>query len=128
MTAVKTDSLPADARSHESVTWHAIDWRKTLGNVRRLQARIVKATQAGKWHKVRALQRLLVQCCCVLTGTFERLERLEVKISRAVLRGQGRRKPPELPGGDMQKPPTATTAVASQNTKGAPSHISGRRN
>ncbi len=59
MTAAKTDSLPADAPSHESVTWHAIDWRKTLGNVRRLQARIVKATQAGKWHKVRALQRLL---------------------------------------------------------------------
>ncbi len=59
MTAAKTDFLPADAPSHESVTWHAIDWRKTLGNVRRLQARIVKATQAGKWHKVRALQRLL---------------------------------------------------------------------
>ena len=47
MTAVKTDSLPADAPSHESVTWHAIDWRKTLSNVRRLQARIVKATQAN---------------------------------------------------------------------------------
>ena len=47
MTAAKTDSLPADAPSHESVTWHAIDWRKTLSNVRRLQARIVKATQAG---------------------------------------------------------------------------------
>ena len=45
MTAAKTDFLPADAPSHESVTWHAIDWRKTLGNVRRLQARIVKATQ-----------------------------------------------------------------------------------
>jgi len=59
MTAAKINSLPADAPSHESVTWHAIDWRKTLNNVRRLQARIVKATQAGKWHKVRALQRLL---------------------------------------------------------------------
>ncbi len=59
MTAAKTDYLPADAPSHESATWHAIDWRKTLGNVRRLQARIVKATQAGKWYKVRALQRLL---------------------------------------------------------------------
>ena len=91
MTAAKTDFLPADAPSHESVTWHAIDWRKTLGNVRRLQARIVKATQT--------------ECCCVLTGTSERLERLEVKISRAVLRGQGRRKPPELPGGFMQKTP-----------------------
>jgi RNA-directed DNA polymerase len=42
-------------------TWHAIDWRKTLRNVRRLQARIVKAAQAGKWYKVRALQRLLTR-------------------------------------------------------------------
>ncbi len=106
MTAAKTDSLPADAPSHESMTRPAINWRKTLGNVRRLQARIVKATQAGKWHKVRALQRLLVQCCCVLTGAFERLELHEAKASRVVLRGQGRRKPPELPGGVMQKPPT----------------------
>jgi hypothetical protein len=45
----------ADAPSHATVTWHAIDWRKALGNVRRLQARIVKAAQAGKWHKVRAI-------------------------------------------------------------------------
>ena len=50
---------PADAPSHEAVTWNAIDWRKTNRNVRRLQARIVKATKAGNWYKVRALQRLL---------------------------------------------------------------------
>lgn len=50
---------PADAPSHGAVTWHAIDWRKALRNVRRLQTRIVKAVQAGKWYKVRALQRLL---------------------------------------------------------------------
>jgi RNA-directed DNA polymerase len=56
MTAVTTR---ADAPSHDAVQWHAIDWRKAHRNVRRLQARIVKATQAGKWHKVRALQRLL---------------------------------------------------------------------
>lgn len=50
MTAVKNTmvSLPADAPSHEPVTWHAIDWRKALGNVRRLQTRIVKAAQAGE--------------------------------------------------------------------------------
>ncbi len=28
-------------------------------NVRRIQVRIVKATQAGNWYKVRSLQRLL---------------------------------------------------------------------
>ena len=41
------------------VDWRAIDWQQANQNVRRLQARIVKATQEGKWGKVRALQRLL---------------------------------------------------------------------
>ncbi|MCI0563929.1 MAG: reverse transcriptase domain-containing protein [Nitrososphaera sp.] len=39
--------------------WHDINWRKAHQNVRRLQARIVKATQEGRWGKVKALQRLL---------------------------------------------------------------------
>jgi RNA-directed DNA polymerase len=51
----------ADAPSHEPVTWHAIDWHKAWRIVRRLQVRIVKAARAGKWHKVRALQRLLTR-------------------------------------------------------------------
>ena len=49
----------AGASSHMEVDWHAIDWRAVNRNVRRLQARIVKATQAGRWGKVKALQRLL---------------------------------------------------------------------
>jgi hypothetical protein len=39
--------------------WHAINWQTITGNVRRLQARIVKATKEGKWRKVKALQYLL---------------------------------------------------------------------
>ena len=39
--------------------WHAIDWQKVHQNVRRLQARIVKAVQDGRWGKVKALQHLL---------------------------------------------------------------------
>jgi RNA-directed DNA polymerase len=39
--------------------WHQIDWDAAYRNVRRLQARIVKAHQAGRWGKVQALQRLL---------------------------------------------------------------------
>jgi RNA-directed DNA polymerase len=39
--------------------WHAIDWYQVHQNVRRLQARIVKATQEGRWGKVQALQHLL---------------------------------------------------------------------
>jgi hypothetical protein len=34
----------AGAPSHESVTWHGIDWARRHREVRRLQARIVKAT------------------------------------------------------------------------------------
>ena len=62
MTA-KTTALPAEmvagAASHGNVQWHAIDWRKANQTVRRLQARIVKATREGRWNKVKALQRLL---------------------------------------------------------------------
>ncbi len=49
----------AGAATHRVVDWHAIDWQKVHQNVRRLQARIVKATQEGRWGKVKALQRLL---------------------------------------------------------------------
>ncbi len=49
-----TGALPDKCRE-----WHAIDWPKTYKIVRRLQTRIVKATQEGRWNKVKALQRLL---------------------------------------------------------------------
>jgi len=39
--------------------WHAIDWHQAHTTVRRLQARIVKATHEGRWGKVKALQHLL---------------------------------------------------------------------
>jgi hypothetical protein len=51
--------MRAGAASHETVDWHAIDWQEVHHTVRRLQARIVKAVQAGKWGKAKALQRLL---------------------------------------------------------------------
>ena len=49
----------AGAASRKPMDWHAIPWQQVHKNVRRLQARIVKATQQGKWGKVKALQRLL---------------------------------------------------------------------
>jgi RNA-directed DNA polymerase len=54
-----TAEQQAGAASRNTVDWQAIDWPKVRRNVRRLQARIVKATQAGRWSKVKALQRLL---------------------------------------------------------------------
>lgn len=54
-----TASDIAGAASPADGTWHAIDWHQAHRKVRRLQARIVKATQEGRWGKVQALQRLL---------------------------------------------------------------------
>ncbi len=57
-----TVETPTGAVSHEEVGgWHSINWQAAHENVRRLQARIVKATQAGKWNKAKALQRLLTR-------------------------------------------------------------------
>jgi RNA-directed DNA polymerase len=47
------------AVSHTVGDWNAINWQQAHTEVRRLQARIVKATQAGKWGKVKSLQHLL---------------------------------------------------------------------
>ena len=58
-----TAASAAGAASHDTVDWHAIEWPKAHAIVRRLQARIVKATQAGRWGKVKALQRLLTHSC-----------------------------------------------------------------
>ena len=49
------------AFSNTKVTWSTIKWNRAYRNVRRLQARIVKATQAKRWGKVKALQRLLTR-------------------------------------------------------------------
>jgi len=58
MTAVAT---LAGASSHPVVDWSAINWQRVQQTVRRLQARIVKAVQANRWGKVKALQHLLTR-------------------------------------------------------------------
>jgi len=55
MNAVTT----ACAASGLEVDWHGINWAECHRQVRKLQARIVKATQEGRWNKVKALQWLL---------------------------------------------------------------------
>jgi RNA-directed DNA polymerase len=54
-----TAGTPTGALSTETRAWHTIDWYAVHRTVRRLQAHIVKAVQAGRWGKVRALQHLL---------------------------------------------------------------------
>jgi RNA-directed DNA polymerase len=53
------DIRSAGATSHEEEGWHTINWESVHRIVRRLQARIVKAIQEGRWGKVKALQYLL---------------------------------------------------------------------
>jgi len=54
-----TAATQAGALSRVDLNWLAIDWQAAHRVVRRLQARIVKATQEKRWGKVRALQHLL---------------------------------------------------------------------
>lgn len=49
----------AGAPSREPVPWHSIDWARCHREVRRLQARIVKAAREGKHGRVKALQWIL---------------------------------------------------------------------
>ena len=54
-----TAAMTAGAAFSDAMYWPAIDWQKVHRNVHRLQARIVKAWQEGRWGKVKALQHLL---------------------------------------------------------------------
>jgi len=47
------------ASPDKAVEWHDINWADSHSQVRKLQARIVKATQEGRWGKVKSLQWLL---------------------------------------------------------------------
>jgi RNA-directed DNA polymerase len=49
----------AGAPPDQAPNWHSIPWKSVWRTVRRLQARIVKAAQAGRWNKVHALVYLL---------------------------------------------------------------------
>ncbi|MFO1512760.1 MAG: group II intron reverse transcriptase/maturase [Verrucomicrobiota bacterium] len=69
------------ATSAKATRWDQINWVQCERQVRRLQARIVKATREGRWGKVKTLQRLLT---CSFSAT------LAVK---RVTENQGKRTP-----------------------------------
>ena len=96
----------AGAASRGEGDWHAIAWRRVNQNVRRLQARIVQATQAGRWGKVKALQRLL-------THSFSG----KALAVRRVTENQGRR----TPGVDRETwetPAKKATAIGALTRRG----------
>src|SRR5262249_11701655 len=51
--------MPGGAARDVATDWHSINWKAVYRNVRRLQARIVKAVREGRWNKVKALVYLL---------------------------------------------------------------------
>lgn len=55
----QANGVDAGAPPTNEATWEQINWDQVVEEVTRLQARIAKATQAGKWNKVQALQHLL---------------------------------------------------------------------
>ena len=52
-------AMLAGAAPRRAPDWHSTNWKAVYRNVRRLQARIVKAVQEGRWNKVKALVYLL---------------------------------------------------------------------
>jgi hypothetical protein len=101
-----TAASAAGAVSRDSVDWQAIDWQAVHANVRRLQARIVKATQEGRWGKVAALQRLL-------THSFSG----KALAVRRVTENQGKRTP-GVDGETWDTPTKKATAVRRLRQRG----------
>lgn len=54
-----TPTAPAARTDAGAPSRSDVDWKKIHEEVGRLQVRIAKATQEGRWGKVKALQRLL---------------------------------------------------------------------
>ena len=96
----------ACASSDSEVEWHQIDWSQAHRNVRRLQARIVKATKEGRWGKVKSLQWLLTHS---LSG-----KAIAVK---QVTENQGK-KTPGVDGETWSTPQAKTTAIKSLKRRG----------
>src|SRR5947209_6848890 len=88
------------------LAWHQINWRQAERNVRRLQARIAQATQAGKWGRVKALQRLLTHS---LSG--------KALAVRRVTENTGKRTP-GVDGEIWKTPEQKTTAIRTLHQRG----------
>ncbi len=103
---MKVSKQDACAPSGRTVDWRQIEWHKVYQNTRRLQARIVKATQESRWGKVQALQHLL-------THSFSG----KTLAVRRVTENQGKR----TPGVDdvtWSTPEAKSTAAMSLTQKG----------
>jgi RNA-directed DNA polymerase len=102
------DAVPktACAPSREAIPWHSLDWTKCYRHVKRLQARIVKATQEGRWGKVKALQWLLTHS---LSGKALAVNRVTENKGKDT---------PGVDGETWSTPEAKTDAMASLRRKG----------
>src|SRR5471030_1511696 len=98
--------LGTGAPSDHAAHWHSIDWVNCYREIRRLQARIVKAIQDGKDGKVKALQWLL-------THSFSG----KALAVRRVTENQGRRTP-GVDGVTWSTPKSKINAVSSLKRRG----------
>ena len=94
------------AASDVKVEWHGINWAKCYQRVRRLQARIVKATRESRWGKVKALQWLLTHS---FSGKAIAVKR--------VTENQGK-KTPGVDGETWSTPEVKSQALLSLNRRG----------
>jgi RNA-directed DNA polymerase len=101
-----TSSQDVGAPSREEVQWHSIDWASCHRHVRRLQTRIVKATQEGRWNKVKALQHLLTHSFTAKAVAVKR-----------VTENQGKRTP-GVDGQAWSTPQAKSQAVLSLKRRG----------
>lgn len=110
-----TTEQSVGAASQAPIHWHEVGWRSVNRNVRRLQVRIVKAVEEGRWGKVKALQRLLTHS---LDG--------KLLAVRRVTENQGR-KTAGVDGVVWDRPAKKMTAVYAMGSRGyqplPPSHI-----
>jgi RNA-directed DNA polymerase len=74
----------ACASSYRTVQWPNINWGQCIRNVRRLQTRIVKATQESRWNKVKVLQRLLTNSFSGKASAVKRVTENEGKRTAGV--------------------------------------------
>ena len=57
----RAEAIGTGAPSCPTRMWLQADWPRIKDEVKRLQARIAKATKEGRWGKTSALQRLLTR-------------------------------------------------------------------
>lgn len=101
-----TQETCVGASSSDAIDWHSINWVDCHREVRRLQARIVKAAQEGRHGKVKALQWMLTHS---LSGK-------EIAVKR-VTENRGR-KTPGVDGATWSTPESKSQAIRSLSRKG----------